>query len=301
MNEKQKIELNWPDDVSHDNQTNWEPTIIQNQLIAFVSFHYDETAENPCENWDGFGDIRSLSTKHINNISIEEVEELIENTADGKEQVIPLSYFEHGQCRWGVKGTMNSMPDFSWDGVNFAGIWIPDKECIASVDIWEKEAKEKGEEFSRKQKFIEMARAACETYTSYCNGEVYGYQLELYRLQFDENDPVALEEYDDYFSEEQLFEDSCWGFFGNDIKFMKEQILANFLYQIDSFKSEAKFDDEGEPDFKQMDQKDFDRILITIVGKQSASQLIIIPGIYEVVSEHFNNHVLEEWEKEQLK
>jgi hypothetical protein len=52
---------------------------------------------------------------------------------------------------------MNSMPDFNWDGVGFAGVWIPDKECIATVDLYEKQAIEKGEEFNRNEKFKEMA------------------------------------------------------------------------------------------------------------------------------------------------
>lgn len=299
MNEKQSIELNWPDSVTYDRKANWEHTLIQEKLIAFVSFHYDHDPVNPCEDWDGFGEIRSLSLKHINNISIEEVEELIENTADGKEQIIPLSYFEHGNCKWGVKGTMSSMPDFRWDGVNFAGIWIPDKECIASVDIWEKEAKEKGEEFNRNEKFCEMAIGACKTYTAYCNGEVYGYQIELYRLQFDD-DLEPIEDHSDYEELDILWEDSCWGFYGDDIEYMKENINDNLNAHLDSMKEKSQFDSEGEPDLNKMSDKDFDRILTTIIRKQSANQLIAIPGIYEIVSEHFNNNVLEEWEKEQL-
>jgi len=301
MTEQQVIEkqkLDWPDNVSFGNETNWEHTIIQNQLIAFVSFHYDSDVENPCENWDGFGDIRSLSTKHINNISIEEVEELIEHTTDGKEQVIPLSYFEHGQCKWGVKGTMSSMPDFNWDGVDFAGVWIPDDECIASVDIWEKEAKEKGEEFNRNEKFKEMAKQACETYTSYCNGEVYGYQIELYRLQFDgDGDPI--EEHGNYEHLDQLYEDSCNGFFGNDIEYMKENIGDNLQHHLESMKEKSAIGLEY-PDYRKMKDEDFNRILETLV-KRDASTLLSIPGAYDVFSEHYNNEVLEEWEKEQLK
>jgi hypothetical protein len=303
MTEQQVIEkqkLDWPDNVSFNNETNWEPTIIQNQLIAFVSFHYDESAVNPCEDFDGFGDIRSLSTKHVNNISIEEIEQLIEHTTDGKEQVIPLSYFEHGQCKWGVKGTMSSMPDFNWDGVNFAGVWIPDDECIKSVDIWEKEAKEKGDPINRNQKFKEMAEQACETYTSYCNGEVYGYQIELYRLQFSEDDPVSLLEYDDYNPNDMLWEDSCWGFYGNDIDYMKENIENNLQAHLKTMKLKSQFDPEGEPDFNKMSQEDFDRILEQVVIR-NLNELMQIPGAYEVFSEHYNNHVLEEWEKEQLK
>ena len=296
MNEKQKLELNWPD-ISYD-KTDWEATIIENKLIAFVAIHTDDTPVNPCEDWDGFGDIRSLSTKHMNNISIEEVECLIEDDI-GKEQIIPLSYFEHGNCIWGVKGTMSNMPDFNWDGVDFAGVWIPDDECIKSVDHWEKEAIEKGEEFNRNDKFKEMATQACKTYTAYCNGEVYGYKFELYRLQID-GDENPIEENGNYEHMDNLFEDSCWGFYGNDIKYMKESIVDNLECHLKSMKAKSSLDPEGNPNYDNMKQEDFDRILQTIVGKTTTSALMAIEGIYEIVSEHFNNGVLTEWEKEQL-
>jgi len=47
--------------------------------------------------------------------------------------------------------------------------------------------------------------------------------------------------------------------------------------------------------------EDFDRILIEdILGhKCKAVDLISIPGIYEILSEHFNNEVIELWESEQ--
>ena len=300
MNEKQKIKLSWPE-VSFDS-TNWESTrILDNKLIAFVSFHYDQNALNPCEDVDGSGTIRSLSTKHINNISIEEIEDILIDKIC-KEQTILLSYFEHGNCIWGVQGTMDSMPDFKWDGVSFAGVWIPDKECIASVDIWEKEAKEKNKKFNRYEKFVEMAKQACETYTSWSNGEVYGYRIELYRLQFD--DDGALEDQSYYEDEiDLLWEDSCWGYYGYDELdgHMKDTIINNLEAHLNSMKAKSQFDSKGESNYINMRDEDFNRILETIIKKQTPSQLITIPGLYEVISEHFNNEVLEEWEKEQLK
>lgn len=300
MNEKQKIKLNWPD-VSFDS-TNWESTILQDgKLIAFVSFHYDQDAVNPCEDWDGFGMIRSLSTKHGNNISIEEVEDMLQDEVC-KKQIVALSYFEHGNCRWGIRGTMDSMADFNWDGVNFAGIWIPDSECIASVDIWEKQAKEKGEEFNRYKKFEEMAEQACKTYTAWCNGEVYGYRIELYRFQFDDDsEPIDDQSYYEC-NIDPLWEDSCWGFYDDDdMKYIQDTILESLNLHLNSMKKKAQFDSEGEPYYAKMSNKDFERILETVITKHTASQLIQIPGIYEVVSEQFNNEILEEWEKEQLK
>lgn len=42
---------------------------------------------------------------------------------------------------------------------------------------------------------------------------------------------------------------------------------------------------------------DFARILGDILNEEGAN-LISIPGVYEIVSEHFNNEVLERWENE---
>lgn len=57
---------------------------------------------------------------------------------------------------------------------------------------------------------------------------------------------------------------------------------------------------QQESDYSKMSQEDFDRILERIVI-QNLNELMTIPGAYEIFSEHYNNEVLEEWEKEQLK
>ena len=48
-----------------------------------------------------------------------------------------------------------------------------------------------------------------------------------------------------------------------------------------------------------MTDDDFDRILVELVGSESGTALLLIPGIYEILSEYFNNEVLDRWEVEQ--
>ena len=43
----------------------------------------------------------------------------------------------------------------------------------------------------------------------------------------------------------------------------------------------------------------FERILISIVNDMSASDLLSIPGIYEILSKHLKNRILQTWEEEQ--
>ena len=44
---------------------------------------------------------------------------------------------------------------------------------------------------------------------------------------------------------------------------------------------------------------DFDRILISIINDMSASDLLSIPGIYEILSKHLKSRILETWEEDQ--
>ncbi len=96
---------------------------IFDDRILFVSYWRDEETENPCDSHEGLGTIRSFGSRHVNSVSDpEEAEELLKSPG-----AVPLSYFEHGLGLWGVAGTMEGMPDFRWDGVSLAGVWVPDR------------------------------------------------------------------------------------------------------------------------------------------------------------------------------
>lgn len=53
-------------------------------------------------------------------------------------------------------------------------------------------------------------------------------------------------------------------------------------------------------DFSKMTDEEFDNILMEIMNEEKASDLLIIPGIYEIVAEYFNNDILDVWEQRQL-
>lgn len=50
--------------------------------------------------------------------------------------------------------------------------------------------------------------------------------------------------------------------------------------------------------YEDMTNAEFDSILAEILDGMPGEALLAIPGVYEVVSEHFNNEVLERWEAE---
>jgi hypothetical protein len=59
----------------------------------------------------------------------------------------------------------------------------------------------------------EWAAQACDVYTQWCNGEVYGYQVVVYRARHS-HDGHLYDDLDDYRFDTALWDDSCWGFYG---------------------------------------------------------------------------------------
>lgn len=47
-----------------------------------------------------------------------------------------------------------------------------------------------------------------------------------------------------------------------------------------------------------MTDEEFDTLLMRIMDESPASHLLSIPGVYDVLREHFNNDVLNAWEQE---
>lgn len=61
---------------------------------------HDDDCANPLEDCDGMGHIHSFGRRHRNNISPDDVPGMKHS-----EYAVPLSYFEHGLCKWGVAGS----------------------------------------------------------------------------------------------------------------------------------------------------------------------------------------------------
>lgn len=52
-------------------------------------------------------------------------------------------------------------------------------------------------------------------------------------------------------------------------------------------------------EYADMTDEDFDEILRGICDDVGTDELLDIPGVYELVREHYNNDVLAEWKAEQ--
>lgn len=199
---------------------------ILGDCIIFKKIVHDECACNPLEDMDCMGSIYSFCNRHVNFAGPSKLEALIEEY--GKD-VVFLSYFEHGLCKWGVAGSMSGMPDFQWDGVDYAGLWVPDKHLLE--DAKELNEKERGERMEL------WAKQACELYTQWCNGEVYGVIVEAYKLRKSDSG-LVYDRIEDYRYETPVAEESCFGYFGMDCA--EEELENNFLPYIRGEVTEKK-------------------------------------------------------------
>jgi hypothetical protein len=149
----------------------------------------DGPHENPLD-WNEW-ELHSFNRRHINfkspenyGLSINNYGE-VETTQIGLRRKLDtgtayvLSYYEHGQCSWFLKGHGLPGSDCQWDGTRVAGLLI-----------WKGKAKDCGKDRKEREKH---AISITQTYTDWCNGNVYGFRI------FDDEDNEV---------------DSCWGFYG---------------------------------------------------------------------------------------
>ena len=212
--EVKKIEINYPSEINKTAVTEVDG------LIIFVRYEHDDNPFHPLDDCDGMGKIHSFCRRHSNFVDPDTVD------WSSKEDFVLLSYFEHGQCLWGVNGSMEGMPDFRWDGVSVAGYWEPDDALLQEARIF------KG--IVRRAKMVKWAKQACEVYTQWCNGYVYWFNVTVHWARYAE-DSSLFDEESDYRFEDPITEDSCGGYYGNDEEYMKECILDNIKY---AFKKE---------------------------------------------------------------
>lgn len=140
-------------------------TVEQDGSTYRITIYPDGDTPNPLEDWSEMGTIHSLNRRH-GNFDPAGVEGAIAHNPDA----VPLAYFEHGLCRWSVAGELPPGCQCPFDSVAFAGVWLPDAETLESAQKYGGRTRR---HFMRKR-----ARQACEAYTQWCNGEIYGYEVE---------------------------------------------------------------------------------------------------------------------------
>jgi hypothetical protein len=164
-------------------------TVEQNGQTFRIAIYPDGDTPSPLDDWSEMGTILSLNRRHAS-FDADGIEAAIHGNTDA----VPLSYFEHGQCLWSVAGELPAGSRCPFDSVPFAGLWLPDADTLAS-------ARNYGGR-TRRLFMRQRARQACDAYTGWCNGDIYGYEVS--RI-------VACSE---CHGERPELVDACWGFYG---------------------------------------------------------------------------------------
>lgn len=87
-----------------------------------------------------------------------------------------------------------------WDTARGGAVWVPDACLIEDI-----ESHAEGE--ARRERVEELARQACEEYTSWCNGDCYGVIVEKFvQNGVDDLDEPVWEQVEEI--------ENCWGFIG---------------------------------------------------------------------------------------
>ena len=185
--------------------------------ILFKKIVVDDCPENPLKAMDSVGVIHSFSNKHASFKHPDDLPECPDK--------VFLSYYEHGLCRWSVEGEIHSgnCHHWAWDGVERAGAWLPDKYLL---ELAEQSGLKPGSK-ERAKKMKEWASCACELYTAWCNGEVYGINVYAYPVRKSKNGETY-DQLDDYRHEDAVYEDDCYGYYGNSAaeEALKESVEA---------------------------------------------------------------------------
>lgn len=146
------------------------PRVIEaNGRIIVGYLVHDDDCSSPLED-DGVGAIYSLSSRHINHKDGDEIRAILESDKDA----VPLSYYEHGLSLWDVMGGdhISGCPDMQWDGVPFAGVWVPD-DCVRESYMGQ-------DGKTRRQWIRDQAKSACEQYTDWINGDCWGVCVDVF-------------------------------------------------------------------------------------------------------------------------
>lgn len=147
--------------------------IVVGKHIVFVKVRFDDACENPLDTGTN-GTLYSFSSRHANYLNPQSTQ-AADIREKFKEDIVFLSYYEHGQCLWFPQGTKAPAGvEFEWDGVRTAGMWVPEgmEEDVAGLT---------GE--ARMARLLEIAKGVCAEYTSWCNGDVYRFDVAIYDIR----------------------------------------------------------------------------------------------------------------------
>lgn len=217
---KEHFNLDEEFDFEFIEEYNKKDQSIEGSII--VATHKDKAIISFLQHSDYPGDFFDDETtgKLIHFRSYEDYEKTTKELNKSNKLYYFLDKYEHGNVHYSIENT-NNYPDRRWDVSNRCAIYIPD-DYIQSE--FKKLKKKEGKEIA-KNNFIESVNSILDSYSDYCNGEVYSYTMLTCDIKG-----------------HTLKEDSVGGYIGyehikQDVKALMEHYLINF--QIDDYEKEV--------------------------------------------------------------
>lgn len=126
------------------------------------------------------------------------------NGTIGNKWAVSLDVYEHSGISYSVSGEGMQC---QWDTARGGAVWVPDKDLIEDI--------ESHPENERTQRARELARQACEEYTSWCNGYCYGAVVEEFKREGEDGEWI------------EKGRDSCWGYIGYECAMSELKTMVN--------------------------------------------------------------------------
>jgi hypothetical protein len=143
------------------------------KITKTLTIEYDHDAERPDSTYDGWKPIsfgrRHINFEHPGNYCLNKQENIGLRRKLEVGLAFWLSYYEHGLCKWSIRG---EGPQCRWDSVDVAGLLIwTGKPSDMGAKTYEDRARD--------------ARNFLEEYTDWCNGHCYWFSLEAAQRPLD--------------------------------------------------------------------------------------------------------------------
>lgn len=185
LEEKYEIEF---DLLTHDKNDNvYAVEVAETENLIIVGcLKVDQDPVNFFEDDEGSGTFKEFR-------SVDERDEFL-TTLKKSSLFYLVDKYAHGNVHYSVSNTKN-YPDQRWDVAHGCAVYIPSDYIQEEY----KKAKKKMTVAEAKAKFLEDANSTLNSYSDYCNGEVYGYSVVTY----DKKGQV-------------IEENECWGYIGYD-------------------------------------------------------------------------------------
>jgi hypothetical protein len=122
--------------------------------------------------------------------------------------------YSHSGVHYSIAGH-HSYPDFMWDVSPFAGIFIP---CDWVQKQYHKNKYKRGGKAAALAKMQADSNSILDEYSKWCNGDVWGYVVEVRDQDGEELTDEA---------------DSCWGFIG--YEYATEELERAFKYAVEKY------------------------------------------------------------------